>query len=294
MKKVCFVLGSLFVSGSILGSFSLGYKDAKRNPIIVVKNEFPDIEKEMDIAGEYSIPNEDTHDIRYASFYKADYKTLETVLNDDNVDWNEEDVKNIMEASEKTGISPYLLFAVGKKESTDSTIGNKAKNKESTATGMYQFTEGTWLRTIKEHAAKHGMSNIADSIKIFESGISVKPKDRKQILNMRKDSKYSALFAAENFLRDKAIMESELKRKVTDGEIYLAHFLGYIDAIKFIKLAERTPRASAEANFPAAASGNQKIFKGKTVGQIKNGFEQYIQKTSLKYIVHFNKDKLSG
>jgi hypothetical protein len=44
------------------------------------------------------------------------------------------------------------------KASAESGLDAGAKAKTSTATGLFQFTEGTWLSMVREHGAKYGRS----------------------------------------------------------------------------------------------------------------------------------------
>ena len=49
-------------------------------------------------------------------------------------------------------------------------------------------------------------------------------------------------------------------RRPTDGELYIAHFLGVGGAGRLISKAESNPQASAAQLFPAAAAANRSIF----------------------------------
>jgi len=51
-----------------------------------------------------------------------------------------------------------------------------------------------------------------------------------------------------------------LGRQPTDGELYIAHFMGVGAASRLISNAENNPRASGAALFPAAAAANRSIF----------------------------------
>lgn len=51
-----------------------------------------------------------------------------------------------------------------------------------------------------------------------------------------------------------------LGRRPSDGELYMAHFMGVGGASKLITAAQDAPQRSASALFPAAAAANRNIF----------------------------------
>ena len=65
------------------------------------------------------------------------------------------------------------------------------------------------------------------------------------------------------------MLTDRLGRKPTDGELYMAHFLGASGASRFIRAAEANPNAKAAAFFPRAAHANSSIFYDK-VGQARS------------------------
>lgn len=292
MKKFGIILGGMMVSALVAGSFAMGYKNGLRSPVIVGKHDFSYVMNGVDIVGNSDNPNENFHSPVYSVFQNADYEVLMVAANADNVDFDKHDVRNIMKAYEKTGINPYLLFAISERESGHN---DTVKNKKSTASGQYQFTNVSWFRALKEHAGKYGMQNIADSIQIMDDlSVAVKPKARKKILQMKNDSALSTLLAAENLARDKITIEKAVGRKITDGELYLSHFLGWPTAIKFIKLADKSPKASADVHFATQSKVNGKVMKGKTVGQVRREINEYIRIKTLRYVFLLNKDKIGG
>ena len=65
------------------------------------------------------------------------------------------------------------------------------------------------------------------------------------------------------------VLTDRLGRKPTDGELYMAHFLGASGASRFIRAAEANPNAKAAAFFPRAAHANNSIFYDKA-GQARS------------------------
>src|SRR3546814_19009170 len=108
------------------------------------------------------------------------------------------------------------------KAAVESGYRTDVKAPTSSATGLYQFIERTWLGMVEEHGAKYGLEDYA---KALESG-SVDGKARRAILDLRADPKLSALMAAEYARANKAHLERSVGGTLGDTELYLPHFLG--------------------------------------------------------------------
>lgn len=149
-------------------------------------------------------------------------------------------------ASTATGVDfGYLVKTAQRESNFDPT----AKASTSSAAGLFQFTNATWLDTIARHGARHGVDT---------SGMS-----RDQILALRNDPEMSARMGAELAAENARILERKIGRPVTTGELYLAHFLGASDAAKLIAAARTDGQASATDLLPRAASANVNVFKGR-------------------------------
>ncbi len=176
-------------------------------------------------------------------------------------------VDTIVRAGRVAGADPTLLMAIADKESSFST-GVKAKT--SSATGLYQFIEQTWLGVIFEFGGRYGMANevrsIARSGRQFVVGDSA---ERERILDLRREPYISALLAAEMLKRDTLRLEKAMGRHLSGGEIYLIHFLGPDAAQTFIATMEETPGASAAELLPRPAQANRPIFYAEADGQTK-------------------------
>src|SRR5829696_8737600 len=164
----------------------------------------------------------------------------------------------ITRAAQVTGVDSTFMLALADKESSFS-YGVKAAT--SSAVGLYQFLEGTWLEVLKEHAAKHGFSAAADAITVIAGRPTVAdPENRRWILSLREDPYLSALMACEMIKKSRDRLARERERELTDGELYLAHFLGGAGASRLLKLIEEKPQENAPKAFQAAAKANQSIF----------------------------------
>ena len=167
----------------------------------------------------------------------------------------------IRSASRTTGANfDYLLNTAIRESSLDPT----ARARTSSARGLYQFIESTWLTMVKEEGAKFGLGRHADAITRGADGqYRVNdPRARAQILKLRDDPKISSVMAGALAKRNAAELSESLGRKPTSGELYLAHFLGAGGAKRLIQLERTNPNASAAAAFPDAARANRSIFHG--------------------------------
>jgi len=179
---------------------------------------------------------------------------------------------SIQQASASTGVDfSYLMAQASRESSFDPT----AKASTSSATGLYQFVEQTWLGTFKEHAVDYGYGNLAAAITKHSDGTySVNSAaTRKQILDLRRDPTLNAAMAAELAADNKTKMEAALGHPVTATDLHLAHFLGLAGALRFIRKLDSDPSATGAAMFPRAAAANQSVFydedgHARTVGEI--------------------------
>lgn len=165
----------------------------------------------------------------------------------------------IKRAARSTGISfEYLLTAA----KIESNLNPSAQASTSSAKGLYQFIEQTWLGTIKTSGPANGYGNYADAITRSADGryTVADPIMRAEIMRLRGDAAASAMMAG-SFTRSNAEqLRSAIGRQPSDGELYLAHFLGPGGAAKMIGAAGMQPRASAADMFPQAAAANPSIF----------------------------------
>lgn len=156
-------------------------------------------------------------------------------------------------ASARSGVDFAYLMA---KATAESGLDANAQAKTSTATGLYQFTEGTWLAMVREHGAKYGLGRYADAL---ERG-APDPALKREVLALRRDPQLSACMAAEYAKDNKASLERAVGGRIGASELYLAHFLGPSGAAKFLTAMRANEGQSAAALFPRAAQANRTIF----------------------------------
>ena len=158
----------------------------------------------------------------------------------------------VQQAAARTGVDFSYLLANARAESG---LNPDARASTSSATGLFQFTDATWLGVVARHGEKHGLGWAADALK---NGASGAVKD--SILSLRHNAEAAAAMAGE-FTRDNAArLEKSLGRAVGSADLYLAAFFGAGGAIKFLGAMAANPGAAAASLLPAAAAANRSTF----------------------------------
>jgi len=184
----------------------------------------------------------------------------------------------IKQAASVTGTSFEYLLATAKMESN---FNPGAVASTSSARGLFQFIDQTWLGTVKEAGAALGYGQYANAISRSSSGTySVSdPAARKAILDLRDDPAANAAMAGVLTHSNNFKLVGQIGRRPTDGELYMAHFMGAGGAAKLITNAENNPQASGVQLFPNAAAANRSIFYDQA-GRARSVAEVYSVLTS--------------
>jgi hypothetical protein len=165
----------------------------------------------------------------------------------------------LQRAADATGVDFNYLVKTATRESS---LNPNAKAPTSSAAGLFQFIEQTWLGVVKTHGAKHGYGTYADQISKGRDGLYHvnNPAARKQVLGLRYDANASAVMGAELTAGHAAYLKGRIGRDPTQGELYAAHFLGPDGAADLISASQTRPNALAANLFPSAARANRSIF----------------------------------
>ena len=168
-------------------------------------------------------------------------------------------VAALKNAAAATGSDFHYLLGTAMRESS---LKANAQSSTSSAAGLFQFVDQTWLGLVKTHGAKYGLGSLAGAINTTPDGRyhAASDTDRQTILALKKDPQISALMAGEYARSAQGAMEASLGRPVCGGELYAAHFLGADAACKLIRTSQSAPSANAAEIFPQAASANRNVF----------------------------------
>ncbi len=165
----------------------------------------------------------------------------------------------IASAAQQTSIDFDFLIAQAQVESA---MDPSARARTSSATGLYQFIESTWLDTMQRHGQRFGLGDVAAQISTTQSGSAyvADPETRQSILALRNDPQIASFMAAGLAEDNRAHLTPILGRQPEHNELYLAHFLGAGGAGRFLSAMADDPGQSAAALFRRPAAANRPVF----------------------------------
>lgn len=172
----------------------------------------------------------------------------------------QEQIDAIDRAVERTGVSREALFGFAAQESA---FNDSVKAGTSSATGLMQFTNGTWNDMVRKYGTEYGLTP-----------------------NGRNDPNQSAMAAALYMKENQRILERQIGRPVTTTDLYAAHFLGPGGAPNLLK----APGNAIAANVakPGQVSANRSVFydksgKPRTVNEVYKFMQQKVEAPGITY-----------
>lgn len=175
----------------------------------------------------------------YGHANKGDFKTANSLL----TNFTKSAAANSNAVTKEPGSIVDRIISV------ESNNNPNAKNAKSTATGLGQFIDSTWLDMIKRHKPKLAQG-----------------KTRAELLELRKNPDLSRELTARYAEQNASVLESA-GIEPTAGNVYLAHFLGPAGAKKVLQNEDQVP---LEAVLPAEHITANPMLKGKSVGWLRN------------------------
>jgi hypothetical protein len=165
----------------------------------------------------------------------------------------------IQQAAARTGVDFGYLMNQARVESG---LNPNARARTSSATGLFQFIDQTWLGTVQRHGAEHGLGWAADAIRRSPNGryYVSDPATRRAILDLRRQPEAASAMAAEYASDNRDYLQGRIGRTAEPVDLYLAHFLGAGGAAQFLRAHDRNPDGAAASVLPAAARANRPIF----------------------------------
>src|SRR6185437_3765909 len=196
-------------------------------------------------------------------------------------------ISSIRQTSRDAGVDFGALMAQAKEESG---FRVDAKSSSSSARGLLQFIDSTWLGLVQRFGCKYGVAALAQQIATDATGQATvaDPALRKRILALRKDPSLSAALAAEYARANKSEIERALGRPARNADLYLAHFLGAAGAAALLKAVTQNGDVVGAALLPGAAAANRSVFfddagRGRSVREIYRAFAQRIDSEAQRF-----------
>ncbi len=172
-------------------------------------------------------------------------------------------VEAIRDGARASGVGFEYLLATAQRESA---LDPAAKAATSSATGLFQFIEQTWLGVMKNAGPRLGLSTYADAITARGDGsyAVADPAARQTILDLRRDPKVSAALAGALTQKNGEALAAAIGREPGAGDLYAAHVLGARGASSLIAAMRDTPDRAAALDLPEAAAANKALFYDRT------------------------------
>lgn len=162
-------------------------------------------------------------------------------------------------AGNRSGVDFGYLLQTAMRESS---LNPEARASTSSAVGLFQFLEGTWLQVMKEQGPRLGYQAYAEAISRSPDGdyVVADPAKRSEILSLRENPEIASDLAAAFTRENGEYLRSAFGRMPSAGELYIAHFLGAQGAEKMFRAGLENPDQVAASLFPRQAAANRAIF----------------------------------
>jgi hypothetical protein len=170
-------------------------------------------------------------------------------------------VSAIRNASAETGTRFDTLLSAA---ALESGLTPTAQASTSSASGLFQFTEQTWLGAVRQYGAAHGLASAAAAIVQRSGQLTVEdPALKQRILDLRSNPNLAASLAGEHLRTVAAQLSTNLGHPPDATETYLGHFLGTAGATQMLTTLQSAPTRPAAAVLPEAARANATMFYAK-------------------------------
>ena len=185
-------------------------------------------------------------------------------------------IDDILFASKKTNVNFELLIV---KAMIESDLGRLTEAKNSSARGVFQYIDQTWLTLLKRYGDK-----IKEDIE-FDNNLP-----QEELLNLRYNARIASLIKSYQTLDDeKAVKALKNKGIITATDHYIAHMMGLPLAKEFYALINNESNIilakSGNSHFKRAAKLNPAFFNdhnGNALGA-QDAYQKFHDKISARY-----------
>lgn len=165
----------------------------------------------------------------------------------------------IRQAADAAGVDFDYLYNQARLESG---FNPDIRARTSSATGLFQFLDQSWLGVVRQHGAQHGLSWAASAISVDRNGRYdvADPQLARTIMDLRRQPEAASAMAAAFAADNRAYLGNRLDRPIESVDLYMAHFLGPNGAGRFLEAHADNPDAAAAPAFAREARANRSIF----------------------------------
>lgn len=169
------------------------------------------------------------------------------------------------------GLDRAYLLKIAQRESG---LNPLAKAKRSSAAGLFQFTENTWLCMILDAGPRLGVGGGFGLERAPDGRCRVEDnKERVRLLSLRYDPVISTKLAGAFTSANEIVFMEAFGRRPDDHERYVLHVFGAGGGTRLLQLERFDPDQAAAPIMPEAARANPAIFferngRPRTVAQV--------------------------
>lgn len=167
-------------------------------------------------------------------------------------------------ASNAAGVDPGLVAKIA---AFESGFDPNAKNPMSSAHGLGQFIDSTWIDTVRKHGEKYGVAGAGGM-------------DSRQILALRGDTNLQASMLAE-LTRENVGKGRALGGKDDAANAYAFHNLGAGDGARFLKALAADPNASISSVLSGKVISNNPSLYGAGQGTVGEAYAAMSRKMGM-------------
>jgi hypothetical protein len=167
-------------------------------------------------------------------------------------------ISAIRDGSASSGMNFDVMLAAA---SMESGLDPAAHASTSSATGLFQFIDQTWLEEVRQYGPQHGIAADAALVVRRDGRFTVDdPNARQRILDLRKNPEIASAIAGDHLRAISDKLGLTLGRAPDATEIYLGHLLGGGGASQVLHAARTSPNQAASDLLPDAARANSNLF----------------------------------
>jgi hypothetical protein len=165
----------------------------------------------------------------------------------------------IRSASAQSGTRFDVMLASA---TLESGLNPTAQASGSSAKGLFQFVDQTWLQAVRQYGPSHGLGAEAAAVVRRGAGLTVEdPALRQRILDLRDNPTIASELAGDHLRGITDKLTQTLGRPPDAPETYLGHFLGGGGASQMLQALQSTPNRPAADLLPEAAGANPSMFR---------------------------------